>query len=124
MSKIKIYSKISSKTNEDEIYDGIAIRKDNNIFYNKNKCNISVLIEDKKVILKRENNEIKLNMTFELNKKVGGEYFLKEYSSYLTITTMTKKLNITNNSLEIEYDLYIHNEFSDTFFYIMKWSDI
>lgn len=124
MSKIKIYSKISSKTNEDEIYDGIAIRKDNNIFYNKNKCNISVLIEDKKVILKRENNEIKLNMTFELNKKVGGEYFLKEYSSYLTITTMTKKLNITNNSLEIEYDLYIDNEFSDTFFYIMKWSDI
>ena len=124
MSKIKIYSKISSKTNEDEIYDGIAIRKDNNIFYNKNKCNISVLIEDKKVILKRENNEIKLNMTFELSKKVGGEYFLKEYSSYLTITTMTKKLNITNNSLEIEYDLYIDNEFSDTFFYIMKWSDI
>ena len=124
MSKIKIYSKISSKTNEDEIYDGIAIRKDNNIFYNKNKCNISVLIEDKKVILKRENNEIKLNMTFELNKKVGGEYFLKEYSSYLTITTMTKKLNITNNSLEIEYDLYIDNEFSDTFFYIMKRSDI
>ena len=124
MSKIKIYSKISSKTNEDEIHDGIAIRKDNNIFYNKNKCNISVLIEDKKVILKRENNEIKLNMTFELNKKVGGEYFLKEYSSYLTITTMTKKLNITNNSLEIEYDLYIDNEFSDTFFYIMKWSDI
>lgn len=124
MSKIKIYSKISSKTNEDEIYDGIAIRKDNNIFYNKNKCNISVLIEDKKVILKRENNEIKLNMTFELNKKVGGEYFLKEYSSYLTITTLTKKLEIKDNSLEIEYDLYIDNEFSDTFFYIMKWSDI
>ena len=124
MSKIKIYSKISSKTNEDEIYDGIAIRKDNNIFYNKNKCNISVLIEDKKVILKRENNEIKLNMTFELNKQGGGEYFLKEYSSYLTITTLTKKLEIKDNSLEIEYDLYIDNEFSDTFFYIMKWSDI
>lgn len=124
MSKIKIYSKISSKTNEDEIYDGIAIRKDNNIFYNKNKCNISVLIEDKKVILKRENNEIKLNMTFELNKKVGGEYFLKEYSSSLVITTLTKKLEIKDNLLEIEYDLYIDNEFSDTFFYIMKWSDI
>lgn len=124
MSKIKIYSKISSKTNEDEIYDGIAIRKDNNVLYNKNKCNISILIEDKKVILKRENNEIKLNMTFELNKKVGGEYFLKEYSSYLTITTLTKKLEIKDNSLEIEYDLYIDNEFSDTFFYIMKWSDI
>lgn len=124
MSKIKIYSKISSKTNEDEIYDGIAIRKDNNIFYNKNKCNISVLIENKKVILKRENNEIKLNMTFELNKQGGGEYFLKEYSSYLTITTLTKKLEIKDNLLEIEYDLYIDNEFSDTFFYIMKWSDI
>ena len=124
MSKIKIYSKISSKTNEEEIYDGVAIKKDNYILYNKNKCNISVLIDNKKVIFKRENNEIKLNMIFELNKKNNGEYILKEYSSNLAITTVTKKLKITNNSLEIEYDLYIDNEFSDTFFYIMKWSDI
>ena len=82
------------------------------------------MIDSKKVIFKRENNEIKLNMIFELNKKNNGEYILKEYSSNLAITTVTKKLKITNNSLEIEYDLYIDNEFSDTFFYIMKWSDI
>ena len=67
---------------------------------------------------------MKLNLEFQLNKTLKTNYFLKDLNLEFIVETKTKILDIKNESIKIEYDLFINDEFSDSFTYILEWRDL
>ena len=79
--------------------DAFGIKNKNKITYNEETVANTVLQEDDKLILIRENDEFKNILIFDLNKETISEYLLKE-------NDLTIELNIKTNLVEIE-DNYI-----------------
>ncbi len=79
--------------------DTFGIKNKNKITYNEETVTNTILQEDNKLILIRENNEFKNILIFDLNKETISEYSLKE-------NDLTIELNIKTNLVEIE-DNYI-----------------
>lgn len=79
--------------------DTFGIKNKNKITYNEETVTNTILQEDNKLILIRENNEFKNILIFDLNKETISEYLLKE-------NDLTIELNIKTNLVEIE-DNYI-----------------
>ncbi len=124
MSKIKIKVAIFSKDEKPYIENKLAIKRDNNITYYDNGSLISLLIKQNKVILRKNNKDIKLNLEFEKDKSLTGFYFIKDLNIKIKAKAKTKKLKINDNSIKIEYDLFMNDEFSDSFIYNIEWSDL
>ncbi len=79
--------------------DTFGIKNKNKITYNEETVTNTILQEDNKIILIRENDEFKNILIFDLNKETISEYLLKE-------NDLTIELNIKTNLVEIE-DNYI-----------------
>ena len=79
--------------------DTFGIKNKNKITYNEETVTNTILQEDSKLILIRENDEFKNILIFDLNKETISEYLLKE-------NDLTIELNIKTNLVEIE-DNYI-----------------
>ena len=79
--------------------DTFKIKNKNKITYNEETVTNTILQEDNKIILIRENDEFKNILIFDLNKETISEYLLKE-------NDLTIELNIKTNLVEIE-DNYI-----------------
>ena len=79
--------------------DTFGIKNKNKITYNEETVTNTILQEDNKLILIRENDEFKNILIFDLNKETISEYLLKE-------NDLTIELNIKTNLVEIE-DNYI-----------------
>lgn len=77
--------------------DTFGIKNKNKITYNEETVTNTILQEDNKLILIRENNEFKNILIFDLNKETISEYLLKE-------NDLTIELNIKTNLVEIEDD--------------------
>ena len=65
-----------------------------------------------------------LTLEFEENKTLTTKYLIKELGISIKVETKTKRLLINNNSFEIEYELFMNGEFSDTFNYNLEWSEL
>ncbi len=124
MSKIKIKAVIFSKENKYVTENKLALKKDNDITYNDNGSLICVSINSEKVLLRKENKDIKLNLEFEEGKSLISFYLIKDLNIKIKIETKTKSLKINDNFIKIEYDLFMNNEFSDSFTYNLEWSDL
>ena len=124
MSKVIINSKVYSSNEKETIIEVKGILKDNKIsyFYDEVMVNINILKD--KVFLQRESTNMKLNLEFQLNKTLKTNYFLKDLNLEFIVETKTKILDIKNESIKIEYDLFINDEFSDSFTYILEWRDL
>ena len=124
MSKVIINSKVYSSNEKETLKEVKGILKDNKIsyFYDEVKVNINILKD--KVFLQRESTNMKLNLEFQLNKTLKTNYFLKDLNLEFIVETKTKILDIKNESIKIEYDLFINDEFSDSFTYILEWRDL
>lgn len=124
MSKVIINSKVYSSNEKETLKEVKGILKDNKIsyFYDEVMVNINILKD--KVFLQRESKNIKLNLEFQLNKALKTNYFLKDLNLEFIVETKTKILDIKNESIKIEYDLFINDEFSDSFTYILEWRDL
>lgn len=123
MSKIIINSNVFSKQEEERLTNQKAILKDGIINYKKNDVNVNITLLKDKVILARESNNMKLTLKFEENKNLVTKYVIKDLGVEIKVETKTNKLIINNNSFEIEYELFMNNEFSDTFNYKVEWSE-
>lgn len=123
MSKIIINSNVFSKQEEERLTNQKAILKDGIINYKKNDVNVNITLLKDKVILARESNNMKLTLEFEENKNLVTKYVIKDLGVEIKVETKTNKLIINNNSFEIEYELFMNNEFSDTFNYKVEWSE-
>lgn len=124
MSKIIINSRISSK-NENETLNGIkAVKKDGKISYIKDNIKVNIIILDNKVYLERENKDMKINLEFEEDKSLITKYLVKDLNLNIKLETKTKELIIKKDSIKIMYDLFMNDDFSDSFTYDLEWSDM
>ena len=64
---------------------------------------------------------MELNLEFQNNKSIITSYHIKDLNINIKVETKTKKLVINQNSVLINYDLYMNDEFSDNFQYELEW---
>ena len=124
MSKIIIKSTIKSSDNIDELRDKKALYINNKITYDDNGVNTSVEIMYDEVILTRESSDTKVFLYFNKYQKRKSIYELKTHNLKMDILVDTKDLLIEDKKINVIYDLYINDEFSDTFVYELEWSDL
>lgn len=124
MSKIIINSNVFSKNEEERLTNVKAILKDGTINYKNNGVNVIVTLLKDKIILVRENDNMKLTLEFEENKNLITKYVIKDLEVEIKVETKTNRLIINNNNFEIEYELFMNDEFSDTFNYKVEWSEL
>lgn len=123
MSKIIINSSVFSKVEKEQLTNIKAILKDGKINYKKDNVFVSITILKSKIVLLRENDNMKLSLEFEKNKTLTTKYVIKDLGLEIKVDVKTKKLLINDNSFEIEYELFMNGEFSDTFNYSVEWSE-
>lgn len=124
MAKVIVKYKISSK-NEKELKGEVNGIKNNNIItYKDTDSIVNILLEKDVVSIKRENDKMHLTLKLEDNKSNITNYFVKDLGFNFDVKAVTKKLEIKENALNVAYELYINNEYSDTFNYTLEWSDL
>ena len=69
--------------------------------------------------MKRECNEYKINIIFEKNKKTISTYQVFGGSKIFDLETITKKLKIEDNKIEINYELE-----GNAFKYVLEMEDL
>ena len=121
MSKITLSYKIFSSSSNEEKETIRAIKNDNNITYKLDGIKVNITILNNNIIIKRESNDMELNLEFKNNKSIITSYHMKDLNINIKVETKTKKLVINENSILINYDLYMNDEFSDNFQYELEW---
>lgn len=124
MSKIMINGNIFSSNDKEYIKDIKAIKKDNTITYSKDGTKVKIQLLDNKVLLERENDNMKLNLEFEESKKLVSKYVIKDLNLNIKIETKTNRLIIDKNIIKAQYDLFMNGEFSDNFIFELEWSEL
>lgn len=124
MSKIMINGNVFSSNDKEYIKDIKAIRKDNTITYSKDGIKVKIQLLDNKVLLERENDNMKLNLEFEESKKLVSKYVIKDLNLNIKIETKTNRLIIDKNMIKAQYDLFMNGEFSDNFIFELEWSEL
>ena len=124
MAKVIIKYKISSK-NEKELKGEVTGIKNNNIItYKDTDSIVNILLEKDWISIKRENDKMHLTLKLEDNKSNITNYFIKDLKFNFDVKAVTKRLEIKENTLNATYELYINEEYSDTFNYTLEWSDL
>ena len=113
----KINLKASLLSNEENlVIETSGIKTNNKIVYKENDITVTILIFDNKIELNRTCNDYKINLKFEKNKKTISTYQVFGGSKVFELETITKKLKIDNNKIEINYELEGNN-----FKYLLVW---
>ena len=124
MAKVIIKYKISSK-NEKELKGQVTGIKNNNIItYKDTDSIVNILLEKNMISIKRENDKMHLALKLEKNKSNITNYYIKDLGFNFDVKAETKKLEVKENKLNVIYELYINDEYSDTFNYTLEWSDL
>lgn len=110
----------SSLENQDEILENKSngIRENNKVEYLEDGVNVTILIEESRILLKRENEEYRLEFIFDKKENSTGIYYIKEEDIYLEIPIQTNTLMIHENKIELEYEL-IQDGYTDKKRYIL-----
>lgn len=117
MGKVNLKANLVSP---DEILniDTSGIKTGKKIVYKENNITVTILIENNKIEMNRTCNEYKINFVFEKNKKTISKYNVFGMPKEFLLETKTKKLNIKDNKIELEYELEGNN-----FNYLIEWED-
>lgn len=112
MEKIKIYSLLSNSDNENTTIEALAdFDKEKNIIkYKEEDLQVTIQILDNKVIIERKNEEYDLNLVFSQNEKVTCKYQVDFIGLNLEIDVYTKILEIEENRIYINYELFNDNK--------------
>lgn len=119
MKKINIHSILSNSDNETTIIDTLADydEKENKIFYTEKDLKVIMEIFPNKIKMRRYNEEYELNLEFKLNEKIRCKYEVKLIGLNLDIDIYTKDLEIDNNIIYINYELFNDNKSIGVFEY-------
>ena len=119
MEKIKIYSLLSNSDNDNTTIEALAdFDKEKNIIkYKEEDLQVTIQILDKKVIIERKNEEYDLNLIFSQNERVTCKYKVDFIGLNLEIDVYTKILEIEENRIYINYELFNDNKSIGTFEY-------
>ena len=108
MGKINLKAKlISDEENLNIEISGIKTK--NKIVYKENDITVTVLIFNNKIEMNRTCNEYKINLIFENKKETLSKYNVFGMPKEFLLQTKTKKLEITNTCINIDYNLEGNN---------------
>lgn len=107
--------------NETNSFQIPAIKRKNKISYiiNNEKYTLNILPTNK-LILIRENNEIKNTLYFELNKTLSSVYTIKENNLTIEIAIKTLNIVIKENTINI---IYLVKDSNNKYEYNIEMSD-
>ena len=110
--KIKNNDEILKKENLEAVY------KVNEYLKIKDKDeNINISFNNGNIIMERDNNESNLLFNFVLDKETESKYFIKNLNFYIDTKVKTNHLQIDDDRIIIEYDLWLSDEYSGNFKY-------
>ena len=112
VSYIKIRIKNTLKNyNEktEDLIETFAIRNKGKISYQNDNTIYKLLLSDKKILLIRETEEFTHKFVFDLDNITKSEYYIKELNTSIDISIKTTKLNISENRIEIDYEIIDNN---------------
>lgn len=110
--KIKNNNEIVKKENLEAVY------KVNEYLKIKDKDeNINISFNNGNIIMERDNNESNLLFNFVLDKETESKYFIKNLNFYIDTKVKTNHLQIDDDRIIIEYDLWLSDEYSGNFKY-------
>ena len=110
--KIKNNDEILKKENLEAVY------KVNEYLKIKDKDeNINISFNNGNIIMERNNNESNLLFNFVLDKETESKYFIKNLNFYIDTKVKTNHLQIDDDRIIIEYDLWLSDEYSGNFKY-------
>ena len=78
---------------------------------------MKITVNKDNIIMIKENFDSKFTFNFIKNKKTNLEYFIKMFNSYLDGEILTNELIIKDNYINIEYELWIQDEYMGKFKY-------
>lgn len=104
------------RNNEEEITrNDISYKiKNNTYIFNIDNDNYTVEKSDN-IHLRKENSESIIDFIYINNKETKGTYYIKELNFYMDAKIKTNKLVNLNNLIEINYDLYLQDEYIGNF---------
>ena len=106
----KINLKASLISDEENLsIETTGIKTDNKIIYKENNITVTILIFDNKIEMNRTCNEYKINLIFEKGKETISKYNVFGMPKEFLLETKTKKLEITNTFIKIDYNLEGNN---------------
>lgn len=124
MSKISVKSVILKNNELISEISTKALKNDNIIiFYDDNNTLMKLQFTSNFVTVIRENDEMVLTMSFKNKKEIKSSCQIKSLDSVIDVKTITKDLIINDNSIKIIYDLYMSEEYNDSFVYSIEWSE-
>ena len=110
--KIKNNDEIVKKENLEAVYKVNEYLKIKDI-----DENINISFDNGNIIMERDNNQSNLLFNFVLNKETESKYFIKNLNFYIDTKVKTNHLQIDDNRIIIEYDLWLSDEYSGNFKY-------
>lgn len=110
--KIKNNDEILKKENLEAVYKVNEYLKIKDI-----DENINISFNNGNIIIERDNNESNLLFNFVLDKETESKYFIKNLNFYIDTKVKTNHLQIDDDRIIIEYDLWLSDEYSGNFKY-------
>ena len=110
--KIKNNDEILKKENLEAVYKVNEYLKIKDI-----DENINISFNNGNIIMERDNNESNLLFNFVLDKETESKYFIKNLNFYIDTKVKTNHLQIDDDRIIIEYDLWLSDEYSGNFKY-------
>lgn len=110
--KIKNNDEILKKENLEAVYKVNEYLKIKDI-----DENINIFFDNGNIIMERDNNESNLLFNFVLDKETESKYFIKNLNFYIDTKVKTNHLQIDDDRIIIEYDLWLSDEYSGNFKY-------
>ena len=110
--KIKNNDEILKKENLEAVYKANDYLKIKDI-----DENINISFDNGNIIMERDNNESNLLFNFVLDKETESKYFIKNLNFYIDTKVKTNHLQIDDDRIIIEYDLWLSDEYSGNFKY-------
>ena len=119
MKQVKINAVLSNSDNETVNIESLATynEKENKIIYTEEDLNVAITILKNKVIIERMNEDHDLRLEFTKDEVNKCKYNVKTIGLDMEIDVYTKNLEIEDNRLYIEYELYNNNNSIGTFEY-------
>ena len=119
MKQVKINAVLSNSDNETVNIESLATynEKENKIIYTEEDLNVAITILKNKVIIERMNEDYDLRLEFTKDEVNKCKYNVKTIGLDMEIDVYTKNLEIQDNRLYIEYELYNNNNSIGTFEY-------
>ena len=108
--KIRIKNTLKNYNEKTEdLIETFALRNKGKISYQKDNTIYKLLLSDKKILLIRETEEFTHKFVFDLDNITKSEYYIKELNTSIDISIKTTKLNISENRIEIDYEIIDNN---------------